>query len=175
MALGADACAVEQSVLKALEGIERAPADLPAAFAQPAQAEQSFEEPMDTAQGKLCLLFTAGQPQRPEKLSAARVAVALLGGTATSRLFVNVREKRSLCYYCAASYASMAGLLCIDSGVEHQNAKAAKQAILEELDALKACSRVLFVDTDALTPGFIPGSCYAGRGNTANARHWRMR
>ena len=31
----------------------------------------------------------------------------------------------------------MAGLLCIDSGVEHQNAKAAKQAILEELDALK--------------------------------------
>ena len=61
----------------------------------------------------------------------------LLGGTATSRLFVNVREKRSLCYYCAASYASMAGLLCIDSGVEHQNAKAAKQAILEELDALK--------------------------------------
>lgn len=137
MALGADACAVEQSVLKALEGIERAPAGLPAAFAQPAQAEQSFEEPMDTAQGKLCLLFTAGQPQRPEKLSAARVAVALLGGTATSRLFVNVREKRSLCYYCAASYASMAGLLCIDSGVEHQNAKAAKQAILEELDALK--------------------------------------
>ena len=26
---------------------------------------------------------------------------------------------------------------CIDSGVEHQNAQAAKQAILEELDALK--------------------------------------
>lgn len=137
MALGADAQAVEQSVRKAIEGIEREPSDLPKAFAQPAQTEQCFEEPMDTAQGKLCLLFTAGRPQQPNQLSAARVAVALLGGTATSRLFVNVREKRSLCYYCAASYASMTGMLCIDSGVEHQNAQAAKQAILEELDALK--------------------------------------
>ncbi|WP_367924558.1 M16 family metallopeptidase [uncultured Ruthenibacterium sp.] len=137
MVLGADAAAVEQSVKQALVGLERKPDALPQAFARPAQSEQSFEEPMDTAQGKLCLLFTSGQPQSPEQLSAARVAVALLGGTATSRLFVNVREKRSLCYYCAASYASMMGMLCIDSGVEHQNASAAKKAILEELDALK--------------------------------------
>ena len=134
MALGADTQAVELSVRQALDGIQRTPAPLPSAFAQPAQPEQSFEEPMDTAQGKLCLLFTAGRPQPVQQLSAARVAVALLGGTATSRLFVNVREKRSLCYYCAASYASMTGLLCIDSGVEHQNAQAAKQAILEELE-----------------------------------------
>ena len=64
--------------------------------------------------------------------------VALLGGTTTSRLFVNVREKQSLCYYCAASYTSLTGALCVDSGVEHANAAAARESILKELAALCA-------------------------------------
>ena len=97
----------------------------------------ALSEPVDAVQGKLCLLFTAGTPLPAAQLSAMRVAVALLGGTTTSRLFVNVREKQSLCYYCAASYSAMTGLLCIDSGVEHENAAKAKAAILCELEALR--------------------------------------
>lgn len=69
----------------------------------PAEEPRSFEEPLPTVQGKLCMLFTPGEPFAPQDLSALRVAVALLGGTPTSRLFQNVREKQSLCYYCAAS------------------------------------------------------------------------
>ena len=99
--------------------------------------EQRFSEPVDAVQGKLCLMFTAGTPLAAAQLSAMRVAVALLGGTTTSRLFVNVREKQSLCYYCAASYSAMTGLLCIDSGIEHENAARAKAAILHELEALR--------------------------------------
>ena len=64
--------------------------------------------------------------------------MALLGGTPTSRLFQNVREKQSLCYYCAASYTSLTGALCVDSGVEHANAAAARESILKELAALCA-------------------------------------
>ena len=104
----------------------------------PAEEPRSFEEPLPTVQGKLCMLFTPGEPFAPQDLSALRVAVALLGGTPTSRLFQNVREKQSLCYYCAASYTSLTGALCVDSGVEHANAAAARESILKELAALCA-------------------------------------
>lgn len=137
MALGAQADAVAECLLEALADVARAPGAIAQAPAQPAQPEQSFSEALSTEQGKLCLMFTAGEILPVQRLSAARVAVSLLGGTATSRLFVNVREKLSLCYYCSASFAAVNGLLTIDSGVEHQNADAAKTAILKELEALR--------------------------------------
>ena len=126
------------SLTGALSGLRRAPEELPAPIAMPAEEPRSFEEPLPTVQGKLCMLFTPGEPFAPQDLSALRVAVALLGGTPTSRLFQNVREKQSLCYYCAASYTSLTGALCVDSGVEHANAAAARESILKELAALCA-------------------------------------
>lgn len=137
MVLGADACAVRERLLQALAGVQRAPVCAVPPSAQPRVPEQHFAQALPTEQGKLCLLFTGGGLLAPDKVAAARVAVALLGGTPTSRLFLNVREKRSLCYYCAASYTIMTALLTIDSGVEHCNAQAAQEAILAELDALR--------------------------------------
>ena len=61
----------------------------------------------------------------------------ILGGGPYSKLFTNVREKLSLCYYCAASVVKVKGLLTVDSGVEAQNFDRAQKAILEQLDALK--------------------------------------
>ena len=134
---GVDEHMAAEKLCAALGGVQRAPRPLLPACAMPHVGEQRFSEPVDAVQGKLCLLFTAGTPLPAAQLSAMRVAVALLGGTTTSRLFVNVREKQSLCYYCAASYSAMTGLLCIDSGVEHENAAKAKAAILCELEALR--------------------------------------
>lgn len=137
MVLGAQQTAVQQSLQQTLQKIDRKPNAMRDFVAMPPQEVQDTQQPMATAQGKLCLLFTAGQIFPPKDNAAIRVAVALLGGTATSRLFLNVREKKSLCYYCAASYLSGSAVLTIDSGVEHQNANATKQAILEELELLR--------------------------------------
>ena len=136
MVLGTGAEIVCAALLGELASICRIPAHLRLPAAMPRVEPQEFAQPLDTVQGKLCLLFTAGEIFKPEDLSALRVAVALLGGTATSRLFINVREKKSLCYYCAASFTSLCGMLSIDSGIEHANAAAAKQAILNELSIL---------------------------------------
>ena len=38
---------------------------------------------------------------RTEQLAAVRLAMALYGGSVTSRLFLNVRERDHLCYYCS--------------------------------------------------------------------------
>lgn len=135
--LGADVEAAETCLTAALAGVARAPAALPGAIAMPASDARCFEEPLPTVQGKLCMLFTSGAPFGAKDLSALRVAVAALGGLPTSRLFQNVREKQSLCYYCVASYASLTGALCIDSGVEHEKAALARDSILRELDALR--------------------------------------
>lgn len=136
--LGADEAAVRAALLEKLAGTERAPAELPGNLFLPGQPAQRFEERMDLVQAKLCMMFTWNAPADPEDLNAFRLAMCLYGGGATSRLFLNVREKQSLCYYCAASYTSLTGALCVDSGVEHANAAAARESILKELAALCA-------------------------------------
>ena len=72
----------------------------------------------------------------PEDLNAFRLAMCLYGGGATSRLFLNVREKQSLCYYCGSRFASATACMMVDSGVEPGNTEKAEQAILKELDDL---------------------------------------
>lgn len=60
----------------------------------------------------------------------------ILGGTPTSKLFLNVREKQSLCYYCACSYVYSKSTLIIDCGVEKENIEKAKKAIEEQVDEI---------------------------------------
>ncbi|MEG0878109.1 MAG: insulinase family protein [Oscillospiraceae bacterium] len=136
MVMGADANTVKVQLADAISHVKRAPAVLNLASAQPRQKDAEYTQNIDAVQGKLCLLFTAGEAVPLSMLSAMRVAIALFGGTPTSRLFMNVREKQSLCYYCSAGYSHLTGMLCVDSGIEHKNAACAKTAILHELDML---------------------------------------
>ena len=101
------------------------------------QTPKEVAEEKPVAQAKLCLGFHTGVNAKSPMASAMRLMSALLGGCTTSRLFVNVREKRSLCYYCSSRFDQSKGALVIDSGVEKSKAKEAREAILEEVDALR--------------------------------------
>lgn len=136
MCLGADEDAVRAALAEKLAGVRRAPAALPGNLFLPQQPAQHFEERMDLVQAKLCMLFTWNAPAAPAELNAFRLAMCLYGGGATSRLFLNVREKQSLCYYCASRFASATACMMVDSGVEPGNAAQAEQAILKELAEL---------------------------------------
>ena len=70
-------------------------------------------------------------------MAAVRLAMALYGGSVTSRLFLNVRERDHLCYYCSSSFQSFTGSMAVNSGVEHADAARAEKAILKELDDLR--------------------------------------
>lgn len=76
-------------------------------------------------------------PQVMKKAVAERLMCAVLGGTASSKLFNNVREKQSLCYYCSSSYDSIKGIMYINSGVEGENLEKAEKAILKEIEDMK--------------------------------------
>ena len=135
-AIGAKDETVRRLLLAALEGRKRDwQAPLPGLFMPRRQPDHQVET-MDMVQAKLCLLFTAGRCTGAQEIAASRLAMALYGGSVTSRLFLNVREKQSLCYYCSSSYTSVTGCMMVDSGVEPANARKAEAAILKELDQL---------------------------------------
>lgn len=103
-----------------------------------AQETRRVEEAMDVAQGKLTMGFrtggiTAGSPDYP----ALVLCNALFGGTTTSKLFLNVREKLSLCYYASSSLLRYKGLMIVSSGVEFCNVKRAEDEIEAQLEACR--------------------------------------
>jgi predicted Zn-dependent peptidase len=94
-------------------------------------------EEMQISQAKMVLGFRAGVKPTDKDVDALRVMVALYGGTPFSRLFVNVREKLSLCYYCAARHDRTKGIITVDCGVEENNIESAKSEILNQLEIIK--------------------------------------
>lgn len=102
-------------------------------------------EKMDIAQGKLCMGFSSELYGDDSKTAALTVMCDIFGGGPYSRLFTNVREKYSLCYYCASSSVKAKGLITVDSGVEKENAIKAEKEILNQLDMIK---QNLFTDEE---------------------------
>ena len=71
-------------------------------------------EVMDVNQGKLSL----GYRCTTEDVPAMILANLIFGGTSNSKLFLNVREKLSLCYYASSSYARSKNIMTVSSGEE---------------------------------------------------------
>lgn len=94
-------------------------------------------EKMDIAQSKLVLGFRTAISLQDEQVEAVKLMVTLFGGTPSSKLFLNVREKLSLCYYCSAMFISMKGIMLVQSGVETKNVDKAQKEILFQLDEVK--------------------------------------
>ncbi len=94
-------------------------------------------EKMPVKQAKLVLglRIAAVEPEGP--INATRLMAALLGGCPSSLLFRHVREELSLCYYCAARYDRLSGILLIDSGVEAASAVRARDEILRQIEAIR--------------------------------------
>lgn len=61
----------------------------------------------------------------------------IFGGTTSSKLFRNVREKMSLCYYCSAARNDLKGIMLVNSGVENENIEKTKEAVIDQLEEIK--------------------------------------
>lgn len=97
------------------------------------------QERLDVAQGKLAMGFrTGGLVKQSEEYFALLVFSELYGGTATSKLFMNVREKLSLCYYASCEVESNKGIMVVSSGVEFDKMTRAEEEILAQLKAVQA-------------------------------------
>jgi predicted Zn-dependent peptidase len=94
------------------------------------------EESLPVGQSQLLIALrcnvTAGHPDAP----VCAVLNEMLGNSPISRLFVYVREKRSLCYSCASSYSSYYGTFLIACGLKRENRQKAEREILRQLRCL---------------------------------------
>lgn len=75
-----------------------------------------------------------------EERFAAKMLAILLGGTMSSRLFQEIREKKWLCYYISASHSAddQDGTFLIRSGMEKQRRAEGLKAIYEQLAYIAA-------------------------------------
>ena len=90
-------------------------------------------EEMDVAQAKLCMGFTTPITNRSDEFAAMQVLNALYGAGMTSKLFMNVREKLSLCYAIGSGYYGSKGILTVSAGIDTDKEGLARQEILAQL------------------------------------------
>lgn len=88
-------------------------------------------------QGNLVMGFRTGTVLADGDYPRMALLSELYGGSATSMLFMNVREKMSLCYYCTAMPEAVKGVMFVRAGIENKNFAKARDAILEQLELLK--------------------------------------
>lgn len=93
-------------------------------------------EPAQTVQSKLVMIFRG--PSDVRHYHPQRMMAAVFGGSPSAKLFLNVREKMGLCYYCAANIDPLVGCMIVESGVDTENVEKAKEAILDQLAQLQA-------------------------------------
>lgn len=105
-------------------------------LAQPKGAAREIIEEEAVTQGKLSLGFrTGGASLTGGDAAAYWMFQTLYGGSTSSKLFLNVREKQSLCYYASAQFVASKGLMLVNSGIENEKFTVARDEILRQLDA----------------------------------------
>lgn len=89
---------------------------------------------MVLTQSKLSMGFTTGITSRDPEYPALMVLNALYGGDMTSKLFMNVREKESLCYYVGSVTSASKGIVIVSSGIDRENYQRTVDEILHQLE-----------------------------------------
>lgn len=91
-----------------------------------------YKEKADTAQSCLAIGIRCGNADYARLL----VANEILGGSPASRLFSDIREKRSLCYYISSRLYRYKKIISVEAGIEAKNAKTVTDFVGEQLDTI---------------------------------------
>lgn len=134
-----DSAEAEMLLKDRFSAVERDFKPLPDTVIKPeVEAVKTIEERIDVKQGKLVMGFRVDADPKDDKLSAAMRSFSdIFGGGPYSKLFANVREKMSLCYYCSSRYTRLKGFIMVQSGCEEENMEKAQKEILNQLEEIK--------------------------------------
>ncbi len=96
-----------------------------------------INDEMDVNQGKLSMGFRTGIDADSPLFPALMLYNSILGSGVHSKLFRNVREKLSLCYYAYSRLERFKGTMMISSGIEFDKFKDAYDEILLQTEEMK--------------------------------------
>lgn len=112
--------------------------DLPAQTAFHDNCGSHVVETMDVSQGKLCMGFTTHITNRDPEFPAMQLLNTVFGAGMTSKLFMNVREKLSLCYSVGSGYYGSKGIVTVAAGIDFDKEQQTRAEILRQLEACQA-------------------------------------
>lgn len=93
---------------------------------------------MDVSQSRFNIGYTSGIVMSDEDYHAMCLFNEIFGGSSVGKLFLNVREKQSLCYYCYSSYHSATGVIMVGCGIKAENRDLAFREIENQLEEMRA-------------------------------------
>ena len=134
---GADEERITQALLNAFSTLPRGEIDHSAGTEVKVDCGEPrcVTESMDVTQGKLTMGFRLGSTMYAPDYASIAVFNSVFGGGVTSKLFMNVRERMSLCYYASSATDRFKGVMFVMSGVEFDKYETARDEILAQLNA----------------------------------------
>lgn len=100
------------------------------------QKENVVTESMEVTQGKLVLGLDINLENEEQKYDAL-LYNSILGGTANSKMFQNVREKAHLAYVASSSYSRQKSNIFINCGIEIANYEKALEIVKKQIEDMK--------------------------------------
>lgn len=97
---------------------------------------KEIEERFNINQGKLSIGYRTHTAMTDPLYEASVVFSYILGGGANSKLFKNIREKESLCYYIFARNEKYKSIMLIGSGIEFENKDRTLKLIDQEFEEM---------------------------------------
>ena len=132
----ADPDQVAQTLKPMLAPLAKAPLELPAQAGFTPCGFTETEEILDVAQGKLCLGYATPMNLRHPGYPAIQVCNTILGAGMTSKLFMQVREKMSLCYDIGSGFHGSKGIMLVAAGIEFDKKDIVLQEITRQLQEI---------------------------------------
>lgn len=102
-----------------------------------AEKENNVTESMEVTQGKLVLGLDLNLDKKEARYSVL-LYNSILGGSANSKMFQNVREKANLAYAVSSSYLRYKSNIFVNCGIEIKNYEQALELIRKQIDDMKA-------------------------------------
>lgn len=98
---------------------------------------KTIVDKMDITQGKLVMGYRTNTDFADAKnYYSLIVGCNILGGGPHSKMFINIREKESLCYYIYSSIEKYKGILFISSGIETQNYDKTTKLVKQQIESI---------------------------------------
>lgn len=116
----------ERLILDVFKGVEEDVIEVPEEEVEfPIKEVRYVEEALQIQQGKLVIGYRTHTDRYDKAFYALQLFTVLWGGMPSSKLFMNLREKESLCYYVGSKIDKLKGIAYVVSGIDfHQKDKA---------------------------------------------------
>lgn len=126
------------ATVKAILPLDRDEAEMPKMekFAPISDQTAEITEEARARQGRMVLGYHL--PYSGEESPVATTFIEIFSGSPVSRLFMNVRERLNLCYYCFAHADLAVGTMMIRSGISEKNVPLARDEISRQLQSIAA-------------------------------------